>query len=196
MFRIAKNVEVEGIKETLRQVAKVDKLAVKALRDELKTALQPTAKQIASKVPTKSPMSGFERGRVRWTGARATVNFTPGTIRRGSDVHPLVSITLTGKGKGKAFDLIEVVGSDNLAQRSSPRTKPANRYGKTYTRRNPKSRSQTFNANLNERAPWKYSAGRYGFGYFLREKKDIQKIATKILENHQKKLTKLAQRAN
>jgi len=195
MFTIAKNVEVEGLKETIRQVNKVDKLAVKALRDEIKTALIPTAKSIASKIPTRAPLSGFNRGRLRWTGARGAVSFTPATIRRGKDVHPLVSITMTGKGKGKAFDFIEVVGSDKLAQRSSPRTKPAERYGQRYTRPNPKSRSQEFQANLNERAPWRYSAGRYGFGYFLREKKDIQKISSNILERHQKKLTKLAEKA-
>lgn len=195
MFTIAKNVEVEGLKETIRQVNKVDKLAVKALRTEIKAALIPTAKSIASKIPTRAPLSGFNRGRLQWTGARAGVSFTPGTIRKGKDVHPLVSITMTGKGKGKAFDFMEVVGSDKLAQRSSPRTKPAERYGKRYTRPNPKSRSQMFEANLNERAPWRYSAGRYGFGYFLREKKDIQKIASKILEGHRKKLTKLAEKA-
>lgn len=195
MFTISKNVEVEGLKETIRQVNKVDKLAVKALRDEIKSAITPTAKSIASKVPTRSPLSGFNRGRLRWTGAKARVAFTPGTIRRGKDVHPLVSVVMSSKGSGAAFELTEVAGSDKLAQRSQPRTRVGERYGKPYSRRNPKSMSRNFEARLNERAPWRYQAGRFGFGYFLREKKDIQKIASKILEGHRKKLTKLAEKA-
>lgn len=195
MFSIDDRVTVDGdIKDLIKEVRKIDKLAIQELRNELKSALTPTAKAIASKVPTQSPLSGFERGRVRWTGARAFVSFTPAKIRRGADVHPLVSIVMTGRGKGGAFDLAEVVGSDNLAQRSQPRTRTAQRYGKPYSRPNPKSRSQMFEANLNQRAPWRYSAGRYGFGYFLREKNAMQGIAKKILDKHMDKLSLKARR--
>ena len=192
MFRLAKNVDIEGLSAVIKQVGRIDRSAISELRTELQTELRPTAKAIASKIPTKAPLSGFKRGRLRWSKVQANVKLTPSRIRRGGTDAGVSISMFSAKG---AFELAEVVGSDNLAQRSQPRTKSATRYGKTYSRPNPKSRSQTFQANLNERAPWRYSAGRYGFGYFLREKKDIQKIVSRILEKHQKKLTKIVEKA-
>jgi len=191
MIFLDDKVKVENIRETIRSMRKLDKEAVKALRNELKGALLPTAKSIASKVPTQAPLSGFNHnGRTRWTGARAGVSFTPGTIRRGQDVHPLVSIRLTGKGGGAGFDLAEIAGSRNL-RFTRDRSKQFSRRGSSRPiRTSQNGQGRALVRNLKSRAPWSFSAGRFGFGYFLKEKKSMEKISQKIINSHQKEMTR------
>jgi len=177
MIFLDDKVKVENIRETIRSMRKLDKEAVKALRNELKGALLPTAKSIASKVPTQAPLSGFNHNvRTRWTGARAGVSFTPGTIRRGQDVHPLVSIRLTGKGNSAGFDVAEMAGTRGL------------RYSK-----NRKS-GKKFVQNLTASAPFKFKGGRFAYGYFLRQRKGIQKKAVKVIDKFAKKFNKKVSR--
>jgi len=197
MFSFDDRVKVEGINETIRSMRKLDKEAVSALRKELKGALTPTAKKIASKVPTSAPLSGFNHnGRTRWTGARAIVSFTPGSIRRGQDVHPLVSIKMDGKSGGAGFDIAEIAGSRNLSS-TRPRSKQFERRGasgKITTRQNGQGRALV--RGLKPRAPWSFSAGRFGFGYFLKERKAMEIISQAIIDKHQKKMNKIISKAS
>lgn len=187
-------VEIEGIRETIRSMNQLDKEAVKALRKELKGALTPTAKAIANKVPTTAPLSGFNHsGRTRWTGAKAIVSFTPGTIRRGKDVHPLVSIKMDGRGGGAGFDIAEIAGSRNLSTTRAS-SKEFKRYGASIrTRQN--GQGQALVRGLAQRAPWNMKAGRFGFGYFLKEKKAMQTISQAIIDKHQKEMNRQIRRA-
>lgn len=178
MLLIDDKVEVRGINEAIKAMRIIDKEAVAALRKELKSALVPTAKKIASQVPTTAPLSGMNHsGRTRWTGARGTVSFAPARIRKGKDTHPVVSIQLLGAGKGAGFDIAEIAGSRDLA------------FSKN------KKKGRAFLLNLESRAPWSYSAGRFGFGYFLREKKDLQEIAERILYRQAEEFNQKLKRA-
>lgn len=186
-------VEVTGIKEAIRDMGKIDKDAVKALRKEMRTAIMPTAKAIAAKVPTEAPLSGFNHsGRTRWTGARARVSFAPARIRRDSKQVPVVSIVLTGKGQGVGFDIAEVAGSRDF-QFGRPISREFTRRGQSKsirTRQNGQGRAMVREMQTRGRAPWRFKAGRFGYGYFLAEKKSLQKIAGRILDNAAKEFSK------
>jgi hypothetical protein len=177
-------VEVTGINEAIKDMKKLDAEAVKALRNKMKSAILPTAQKIAAKVPTQAPLSGMiHAGRTRWTGARARVAFTPAKIRKGKDLHPIVSIVLTGKGTGVGFDLAEIAGSRNF-QFTRERSKEFQRRtssNKIRTRQNGQGRQMVGQMESRGRAPWTLRAGRFGFGYFLQEKKNLEQIAKGIL---------------
>lgn len=193
MLIIDDKVEVTGIKEAIRDMGKIDKDAVKALRKEMRTAIMPTAKQIASKVPTDAPLSGFSHnGRTRWTGAIASVSFAPARIRRDAKQVPIVSIVLKGKGQGVGFDIAEKAGSRDF-QFTRPRSKEFTRRGSSRairTRQAGQGRAMVREMQTRNRAPWKFKAGRFGYGYFLAEKKSLQKIAGRILDNAAKEFSK------
>jgi len=195
-FNIDKRVKVEGIDETIRSMRKLDKEAIKALRNELKGALTPTAKKIANKVPTTAPLSGFNHnGRTKWTGAKAIVSFTPSSIRRGQDVHPIVSIKMDGRRGGAGFDLAEIAGSRNLTttRASSKQFSRRNARQPIRTRQNGQGRALV--NGLKGRAPWSFVAGRFGYGYFLKERKAMEVISQAIIDKHQKDMNKQIARA-
>ena len=182
MLLIDDKVEVTGIKEALKDMKQLDADAIKALRAKMKTAILPIAQKIAAQVPTESPLSGMKHsGRTRWTGARARVAFTPAKIRKGKDTHPLVSIVLQGKTQGAGFDIAEIAGSRNL-QFSASRSKEFTRRGasrKIRTTQNGQGRAFVNALEFRSGSPW--SAGRFGFGHFLKEKAALQVIAKSIL---------------
>lgn len=195
MLLIDDKVEVTGINEAIKDMRKLDAEAVKALRNKMKQAILPTAQKIAAKVPTQAPLSGMiHAGRTRWTGARARVAFTPAKIRKGKDLHPIVSIVLQGKGTGAGFDIAEIAGSRNnqFTRSRSKEFQRSTSANKIRTRQNGQGRA--FVNNLTERAPWKLKAGRFGFGYFLQEKKNLENIAKGILadqaEEYNKKIAR------
>jgi hypothetical protein len=175
-------VEVKGINEALKHMRKIDGEAIKALRKNLKTAILPIAQKIAAQVPTQAPLSGMmHRGRTRWTGAKARVAFTPAKIRKGTDLHPLVSIVLEGKGTGAGFNIAEIAGSRNNQFTQSRSKEFTRRGGSRVIRTRQNGQGDAFVRNLNSVAPYKLKAGRFGFGDFLKEKAALQVIAQKIL---------------
>lgn len=179
MFRMDDKVEVTGINEAIRAMRSIDKEAVKALRTDLKQKINPVAQKIAAQVQTNAPLSGMNHtARTGWRGARGTTSFAPAKIRKGADMHPIVSVKLTGRGSSAGFDIAEIAGSRGLAFSKNRR------------------KGAKFVANLQKRAPFRTKAGRFGFGYFLREKPTIQKAAIEILEKHAKEFEKKIKRAS
>lgn len=178
MLLIDEKVEVRGINEAIKAMRLVDKDAIAALRKELKSAILPSAKKIAAQIPTTAPMSGMNHsGRTRWTGAQAKVSFAPARIRKGKDTHPIVSIVVVGKAQGAGFDIAEIAGSADLKFSKNRR------------------KGLAFLNVLETRATWSYAAGRFGFGYFLREKKDLQEIAERILYRQAQEFNEKLKRA-
>ena len=197
MIRFSKKVEVRGLNEALLDMKKLDPEAIKALRKKLKTELGPSAKRIAAQVPTQAPLSGMmHSGRTRWTGAKALVSFAPSRIRRGKDTHPVVSIVLSGKGSGAGFDIAEIAGSRNNKFTRSRSKEFTRARASSPIRTLQNGQGRAFVEKLSERAPWKFKAGRFGFGYFLKEKKEMQKIATSILMDQAKEYNRTIARRN
>lgn len=172
-------VQVTGINEAIRAMRNIDQEAVKALRTDLKQKINPVAQKIAAQVPTNPPLSGMRHpGRTRWQGARGSTSFAPARIRKGQDTHPIVSVRLQGKASSAGFDIAEIAGSRGLAFSKNRR------------------KGAKFVANLERRAPFRLKAGRFGFGYFLREKPTIQKMAEEILQKHAQEFEKKIKRAS
>lgn len=55
------NIQVTGIKETLRELQKLNPALRKAFNGQFKAILQPTVDDIKARIPSEAPLSGFER---------------------------------------------------------------------------------------------------------------------------------------
>jgi len=177
LIKIDKSSNVTGLNDAIRALNKLDKQIVRQLRADLKGELTGEAKELAAEVDGEPPLSGFaHKGRTRWNGARGSVSVAPSRIRKGKDTHPIVTLRLTGKGNSAGFDVAEMAGTRGL------------RYSK-----NRKS-GKKFVQNLTASAPFKFKGGRFAYGYFLRQRKGIQKKAVKVIDKFAKKFNKKVSR--
>lgn len=55
------NIQVTGIKETLRELQKLNPELRKTFNNQYKVILEPTVADIRSRIPSEAPLSGFER---------------------------------------------------------------------------------------------------------------------------------------
>jgi len=169
--------EVTGLQSAIRELNQIDRDIVKQLRADMKSAIAPDAKALANKVTQQPPLSGFNNnGPKRWTGAKSTVSVTPSRIRKGKDVHPIVTIRLMGRAKGAGFDIAEKAGMRNLRYSSN------------------RQRGQQFIRALDKRAPFKFKGGRFAYGFFLDQRKGINKKAVKIIDSFAKKFNRKVSR--
>jgi hypothetical protein len=119
---------VEGVSAVTRELRGMDRKAVNKLKAVMRQTIMPVAKEIASTVPDKAPLSGMERSRLkyggssvngvtRWAGVpRASVSFTPGRARAGAT--RLLAMKFTGGTRGAGgigFDYAELAGSSSRA---------------------------------------------------------------------------------
>lgn len=177
MIKIDSKSQVTGLNRAVRELNKLDKGIVKQLRTDLKGELTGDAKDLAAEVSGPAPLSGFNhKGRTRWNGARGSVSVTPSRIRKGKDVHPIVTLRLTGKGSTSGFDIAEMAGTRNL------------RYSKN------RDAGSKFVNNLNAVAPFKFKGGRFGYGFFLRKRKGIEKKAIKVIDKFARKFNRMVSR--
>lgn len=176
MIKLEKG-KVTGLQRAIRELNQIDKGIVKQLRADMKSALAPNAKALASSVPTQPPLRGFNHtGRTKWTGAKGSVSVTPSRIRKGKDEHPIVTLKLTGKSSGVGFDIAEKAGMRDL------------RYSKN------RARGKQFVDALSRRAPFKFDGGRFAYGFFLQDRQPIQKEALKVFDKFAKKFNKKVSR--
>ena len=177
MIKLEKG-KVEGLDRAIRELNQIDKQIVRQLREDLKGELTGEAKELAASVPqSPPPLSGFQhKGRTRFNGARGFVSATPTKIRKGKNVHPIVTIKLTGRGNSSGFDIAEMAGTRNL------------RYSKN------RATGKKFVQNLSASAPFKFKGGRFAYGFFLRQRKGINKKAVKIIDKFAKKFNKKVSR--
>lgn len=126
-------VSVENVDKVVRELKQFKDSAVRELRSDLKTSLNPVANQIASTISRTPPITSNKRGksqmahrgRTRWRGVnKPVVEFRPGKGRRGGD--KLVNIRFTGGSRGLGFDYAELAGI---------RRRPPMTMSKPYTRR-------------------------------------------------------------
>lgn len=102
------DVQVYGTRQTMRELASLDKkLKAQAVRD-IKAAAEPMRSAIAASIPGAPPLTGWaHKGRTGWTrsGTRVTTVYG-GRARRDNEVWPLVSIVL----KGAAASIWDMAG--------------------------------------------------------------------------------------
>jgi hypothetical protein len=92
---------VYGVEEALKVLKEIDPALRREAIKRVKVAAEPMRSGIAAAIPSEAPLSGMDyKGRLGW-GARGNaavkVKFG-GRKNRGKDVHPLLSVTLTGAG--------------------------------------------------------------------------------------------------
>jgi hypothetical protein len=126
-------VSVENVDKVVRELKQFKDSAIRELRSDLKTSLNPVANQIAQTIQRTPPITSRKRGksqmahrgRTRWRGVnKPVVEFRPGKGRRGGD--KLVNIRFTGGSRGLGFDYAELAGI---------RRRPPMTLSKPYTRR-------------------------------------------------------------
>ena len=190
MIKLEKG-KVTGLQTAIRELNKVDKGIVRQLRKDMKSMLAPDAKELAASVPaTPPPLSGFvHSGRTRWNGAKGSVSVTPSRIRKGKDVHPIVTIKLTGNSDSVGFDVAEMAGLRNLRY-STSRTNLSTRNGKPFDRVHSRSQGKKFVQALTASATFKFKGGRFAYGFFLRQRKGINKKAVKVINRFAKKFNR------
>ncbi len=194
MIKLEKG-KVEGLDRAIRELNQIDKGIVRQLRKDLKTELTGEAKELAASVPASPPpMSGFNhKGRTRWNGAKGMVSATPSRIRKGKNVHPIVTIRLTGKGDSVGFDVAEMAGLRNLRW-SVSQTKPSTRSGQPWQRSHSRSQGKKFVNSLKGSAKFNFKGGRFAYGFFLRQRKGINKKAVKVIDSFAKKFNRKVSR--
>lgn len=191
MIKLEKG-KVTGLQTAIRELNKVDKGIVRQLRKDMKSMLSPDAKELAASVPaTPPPISGFANhtGRTRWNGAKGSVSVTPSRIRKGKDVHPIVTIKLTGEGDSVGFDVAEMAGLRNLRW-SASQTKPSTRNGQPWQRSHSRKQGKKLVQSLTASATFKFKGGRFAYGFFLRQRKGIEKKAIKVINSFAKKFNR------
>lgn len=136
MFSV--EMRARGLSEITKELRNLDRKAANAMRAKLRSAIIPTAKEIAGTVPPNPPLSGMGpntrrggnpvNGVTRWTGVpKASVSFTPGRAKSNRSQN-ILSMKFTGGTRnsgGIGFDYAELAGISN---------RPSNPYSRVYDR--------------------------------------------------------------
>lgn len=108
-------VKFYGVKETIREMRKVEPEMLKDLRKSIRQITQPAVSAIKSNSPKVAPLSGMaNNGRTGYTTPKVSIQITPGARSGfGRTTANLVSITATGSGKQYGFDIADIAGRAN-----------------------------------------------------------------------------------
>jgi hypothetical protein len=194
---MARFVRVEGVKETIAEMRKLEPGLIKEMRAEMKTIASPTMSKIKTEVPVISPLNGGLRktglmrpyggmnshaGRSRWDGVKVSTALTPSIYARGKNAHPLVSIIATGR-KGVGFDYAELAGIRRRPPRQRSRSFPARPGGFALN-----GQGDAMIEKLNRAVPFKGKAGRFAFAVVLKDKKDLEQKSQVVLNKYADKI--------
>lgn len=164
MIRV-EEVDARDFRKALRVLEGLEEGSAKQLRQELKGDLQPVANQVASAIPTASPLIGMQnQGRTGWSAVAGKVSFTPGRNRNRAT--NLLAIRVEPKN-GVGPMIAEFAGSVSKGRTAS---------GRAMIRK------------LNDLKPIKKRGGRYSYDEFRRLRPEIVKLATDIINKYMNKV--------
>lgn len=105
-------VKFYGVKETIREMRKVEPEMLKDMRKSIRQITKPGVSAIKSNSPKVAPLSGMaNNGRSGYTTPKVTVQITPSARSGfGKTTANLVAITATGSGKQYGFDIADMAG--------------------------------------------------------------------------------------
>lgn len=186
-------VRVENVREVVSLLRKVDSESAKALQRDMKSAIKPIATRIIAGIPDFTPnvkgMAANKKGRARFSKPTATVSFTPGKYKMGSDTHPLVTIALNSRDSAYGFNYAETAGTKRIDPK--PRSKPFIHWRSgaqvTYKYNN---QGYWFIDVLERKYPIPGKSGRFAYGLFLNEYPAAERIAITILDAFTDELNK------
>lgn len=159
------SINQKDLSKVLRVLKNMEPDSVKELKADMSSALGPFANKAAAQLPSLPPISGLARspgyGRIK-----GVVSTTPGRSRKTGNklVNIKVQSTTNLKTKGALF--AEFAGTKSAG------FTPA---GKAMIR------------NLNEKQMIKRKSGRYTYQYVRENRKEIIKLAERILNKYMKK---------
>jgi hypothetical protein len=112
--------DVEGVRDTVALLRKIEPESVSAMRKEIQTdpAMLTVVSAIQSRIPTVSPLQGNEfgyggmlhNGRTGYGGAKVKVKAPLNTRIRSGNTKSIVSIDTTTPPNAVGFEIIDMVG--------------------------------------------------------------------------------------
>lgn len=164
---IQTKVDADRVRYILAEMKLVDKTILSDLRKEMRTRINPLARQIADEVQD-APLSGFRNnGPTSWAPSKAKLSFTPGRSRRRGD--HLVSIRVTPDGAKRGPYIAELAGS---------RTAGSTGRGRALIR------------ELNKVKRMQGKGGRFAYAKFRSLRPDAVDIAITSLRNSAKRINR------
>lgn len=152
-------VDARQLRTVLKVLKTIEPDVQKKLGQDLKNKLQPIANQIASSVPSQSPLIGMNNdGRTGWGPVRGKTSFTPGRGRRNAT--NLVAIRVDAGERSVGAVIAELAGSRTSGKTASGRA---------------------MIEKLNREKAMKGKGGRYAYNQFRLLRPDILRIATDII---------------
>lgn len=108
-------VKFYGVKETIREMRKVEPQMLKDMRKSIRQISQPAVMAIKSNSPKVAPLSGFaNNGRSGYTRPKVTIQVTPSARSTfGRTTANLVAIKAEGTGKQYGFEISDMAGRAN-----------------------------------------------------------------------------------
>jgi len=108
-------VKFYGVKETIREMRKVEPQMLKDMRKSIRQISQPAVMAIKSNSPKVAPLSGMaNNGRSGYTRPKVTIQVTPSARSTfGRTTANLVAIKAEGTGKQYGFEISDMAGRAN-----------------------------------------------------------------------------------
>lgn len=105
-------VKFYGVKETIREMRKLEPEMLKDMRKNIRQITQPAVSAIKSNSPKVAPLSGMaNNGRSGYTRPKVSVQITPSSRSAfGSTTANLVAIKAEGTGKQYGFEISDMAG--------------------------------------------------------------------------------------
>lgn len=156
------------IRRALKVLKTMEQDSLKEMKSDMTSQLLPFASKAASQLPSQPALSGFARSPGYGVAKGAVKTNTSGRKRSGNSIVRLtVQSTRTNKTKGLLFT--EFAGTKSSGFTNSGRA---------------------MIQSLNAIRPIKRGAGRFTYGFIRSERKDIIKVAEKIIDKYMKKAQK------
>lgn len=166
MFRLVTKNKLEGLDRAARELNKVDKGVIRQLRKDLGKELRPVGREIAREVDPFAPLSGMRhQGRTGWSQPKSSIIFRPTRKAKGTRGTPIVSLKMTGRNKLAGFDIAELAGARGLQYSTNLK------------------KGRAFVKALKKNSPFgNFKAGRFGYGEFLKRRREMEKISVRIID--------------
>lgn len=180
---LATEMRVEGIVALNNELRTLDRKALNKLRAQMRSSVGPIAKEIASDVPQRPPLSGMNHdGVTRWTGVpKSSVSFTPGRARGGSS--RILSLKFTGgtrAGGGIGFDYAELAGASRRA--GSRVSKVYDRGGSPGVQHRVNGQGRAFNRGIKAFKSIKGRGGYFVYDSALKRYKQIEGLGRRAID--------------
>jgi len=178
MFTLKPRTKIQGLDTAVRELNKIDKGILRQLRKDLGGELRPIAKEIASSITPEPPLSGMTHsGRTSWGKPKGSISFRPTRKAKGTNGTPILSLKMQSANRLAGFDIAEKAGARKLQYSKNPRV------------------GRKFVQNLSKRSSFpNYKAGRFGYGEFLKRRREMQKISVRIIDKFADEFNKRVKR--